>query len=88
MAKAQALACPCPNPLAVTTLSQDHNQTLSTSSRHPNEYDAVMGITQVDSREDARFEEGVEPDFQDAVEEAPIGFLTTFLSTNLILDMR
>ena len=44
---------------------------ISTSSRHPNEYDEVMGITQVDPREAARFEEGVEPEFQDAVEEAP-----------------
>ena len=44
---------------------------ISTSSRHPNEYDAVMGITQVDPREAARFEEGVEPEFLDAVEEAP-----------------
>ena len=44
---------------------------ISTSSRHPNEYDAVMGITQVDPRKAARFEEGVEPEFLDAVEEAP-----------------
>ena len=30
-----------------------------------------MGLTQVDSREAERFEEGIEPEFQDAVEEAP-----------------
>ena len=44
---------------------------LSIPSKHPNEYDAVMGITQVGPREAARFEEGVEPEFLDAVEEAP-----------------
>ena len=43
---------------------------ISTSSRPPNEYDEVMGITQVDSREAARFEEGIEPEFQD-IEEIP-----------------
>ena len=32
---------------------------ISTSSRPPNEYDKVMGITQVDSREAERFEEGL-----------------------------
>ena len=37
---------------------------ISTSSRPPNEYDEVMGITQVDSREAERFEEGLEPEFQ------------------------
>ena len=44
---------------------------ISTSSRPPNEYDEVMGITQVDPREAERFEEGVEPEFQDAEEELP-----------------
>ena len=43
----------------------------STSSRAPNEYDEVMGITQVDSREAERFEEGIEPEFQDVEEETP-----------------
>ena len=36
-----------------------------------NEYDEVMGITQVDSREAERFEEGIEPEFLDAEEESP-----------------
>ena len=44
---------------------------ISTSSRPPNEYDEVMGITQVDPREAERFEEGVEPEFQDVEEELP-----------------
>ena len=44
---------------------------ISTSSRPPNEYDEVMGITQVDSREAERFEEGIEPEFQDVEEELP-----------------
>ena len=44
---------------------------ISTSSRPPNEYDEVMGITQVDSREADRFEEGIEPEFQDVEEESP-----------------
>ena len=44
---------------------------ISTSSRPPNEYDEVMGITQVDSREAERFEEGLEPEFQDAEEGSP-----------------
>ena len=43
---------------------------ISTSSRPPNEYDEVMGITQVDSREAERYEEGIEPEFQD-IEETP-----------------
>ena len=30
-----------------------------------------MGITQVDSREAERFEEGIEPEFQDIEEESP-----------------
>ena len=41
---------------------------VSSSSRPLNEYDEVMGITQVDSREAERFEEGVEPEFQDVEE--------------------
>ena len=44
---------------------------ISTSSRPPNEYDEVMGITQVDPREAERFEDGVEPEFQDVEEELP-----------------
>ena len=32
---------------------------ISTSSRPPNEYDEGMGLTQVDSREAERFEEGL-----------------------------
>ena len=44
---------------------------ISTSSRPPNKYDEVMGITQVDPREAERFEEGIEPEFQDAEEEVP-----------------
>ena len=43
---------------------------ISTSSRPPHEYDEVMGITQVEQREAERFEEGVEPEFQDAEEGA------------------
>ena len=43
----------------------------STCSRPPNEYDEVMGITQVDSREAERFEEGIGPEFHD-VEEEPL----------------
>ena len=41
---------------------------ISTSSRPPHEYDEVMGITQVEPREAERFEEGIEPEFQDAEE--------------------
>ena len=44
---------------------------ISTSSRPPNEYDEVMGITHVDPREAQRFEEGIEPELQDAEEEVP-----------------
>ena len=44
---------------------------ISTSSRPPNEYDEVMGITQVDSREAERFEEGLESEFHDVAEESP-----------------
>ena len=40
----------------------------STCNRRPNEYDEIMGITQVDSREAERYEEGLEPEFQDAEE--------------------
>ena len=43
----------------------------STSSRPPNEYDEVMGISQADPGEAERFEEGVEPEFQDVEEELP-----------------
>ena len=42
---------------------------ISTSSRHPNEYDEVMGITQVDPREAERFEEGLDSEYHDASEE-------------------
>ena len=41
---------------------------ISTSSRPPHEYDEVMGITQVEPREAERFEEGIEPEFQDVDE--------------------
>ena len=41
---------------------------ISTCSRHPNEYDEMMGVTQVHSREAERFEEELEPEFQDAEE--------------------
>ena len=44
---------------------------ISTSSRPPNEYDEVLGITQVDSREAERFEEGIDSEFLDAEEESP-----------------
>ena len=44
---------------------------ISTSSRPPNEYDEVLGITQVDSREAEGFEEGIEPEFQNIEEESP-----------------
>ena len=43
----------------------------STSSRPPNEYDEVMGITQVDSREAEKFEEGLDSEFYEATEEPP-----------------
>ena len=46
----------------------DPTTPISTCSRHPNEYDEVMGITQVDSREAERFEEGLEPECLDAKE--------------------
>ena len=42
---------------------------ISTSSRHPNEYDEVMGITQVDPREAERFEEGLDSEHHDPSEE-------------------
>ena len=38
---------------------------------NPNEYDEVMGITQVDSRETERFEEGLESEVHDVAEESP-----------------
>ena len=41
---------------------------ISTSSRPPNEYDEVMGITQVDPREAERFEEGLESEFHDVAD--------------------
>ena len=44
---------------------------ISTSSRPPDEYNEVMGITQVDSREAERFEEGLESEFHDAAKESP-----------------
>ena len=44
---------------------------ISTSSRPPNEYDEVMGITHVDSREAERFEEGLESEFHSVAEESP-----------------
>ena len=42
---------------------------ISTSSRHPNENDEVLGITQVDPREAERFEEGLDSEYHDADEE-------------------
>ena len=44
---------------------------ISTSSRPPNKYGEVMGVAQVDPREAERFEEGVEPEFQNVEEELP-----------------
>ena len=44
---------------------------ISTCSRHTNEYDEDMGITQVGSREAERFEEGIGPEFHDVEEEPP-----------------
>ena len=44
---------------------------ISTPSRPPNEYNEAMGITQVDSREAGRFEEGLESEFHDVAEESP-----------------
>ena len=56
----------------------DRNQSLLRPSLYaadiptgPNEYDEVMGITQVDSREAERFEEGIGPEFHDVEEEPP-----------------
>ena len=48
----------------------DRSQNRLLLSLLPAEYDEVMGITQMDPREAERFEEGVEPEFQD-VEEVP-----------------
>ena len=42
----------------------------SASSTHPNEYDEVMGVTQVRPRDAKRFEEGDDSDFHDAEEHA------------------
>ena len=42
---------------------------ICTSSRHPSEYDEVMGITQVDPRGAERFEEGLDSEYHDAAEE-------------------
>ena len=42
---------------------------ISTSSRLPYEYDAVMGITQVDPRETEGFEEGLDLEYHDATED-------------------
>ena len=45
---------------------------ISISSRLPHEYDEVMGITQVDSREAERFEEGLDLEYHDASEDPPL----------------
>ena len=42
---------------------------ITASSRHPDECDEVMGITQVDPREAERFEEGLDSEYHDATEE-------------------
>ena len=42
---------------------------ISTSSRHPNEYDEVMGVTQVDPGEAEGFEEGLNSEYHDAGED-------------------
>ena len=42
---------------------------ISTSSRHPNEYDEVMGITQVDPEVAERLEEGIDSEYHDVAEE-------------------
>ena len=39
---------------------------VSTSSRHPYDYDAVMGITRVGTKEAERFEEGLDLEYHDA----------------------
>ena len=41
---------------------------ISTSSRLPYEYDAVMGITQVDPRETELFDEGLDLEYHDATD--------------------
>ena len=45
---------------------------ISTSSRLPYEYDEVMGITQVSSREAERFEEDLGLEYQDASEDLSV----------------
>ena len=45
---------------------------ISTSSRLPYEYDEVMGITQVDPREAERFEEGLDLEHHDTLENPQI----------------
>ena len=42
---------------------------ISTSSRLPYEYDAVMGITQVDPRETEGFDEALDLEYRDATED-------------------
>ena len=41
---------------------------ISTASRLPHEYDAVMGVTQVGPEEARRVEEGLDPEYHDATE--------------------
>ena len=43
----------------------------STSSIYLHEYDEIIGITQVETRDAKRFEEGDDSDFQDAEEMPP-----------------
>ena len=45
---------------------------ISTSSRFPYEYDAVMGITQVDPRETEGFDEGLDLEYHDASEDPDV----------------
>ena len=45
---------------------------ISTSSRLPYEYDAVMGITQVDPRETEGFDEGLDLEYHDATEDPSV----------------
>ena len=42
---------------------------VSTSSRQPHDYDAIMGITRVGTNEAERFEEGLDLVYHDATEE-------------------
>ena len=46
---------------------------ISTCSRHPHEYDEVMGITRLDSRDADGFEQGLEGQFHDPIEESVSG---------------